>query len=130
MLKLPWFVCLLVATILGGIWGAIPGFFKAYFNINEVITSIMFNWIGLYLVNELIYQNGTGPMYEDVYKRQVLLTGKKLESGRSILFCWTKKQQNRSRRCRRPPNRRPSAGRSCARSGRGCSVCILSLIHI
>ena len=33
------------------IWGAIPGFFKAYFNVNEVITSIMFNWIGLYLVN-------------------------------------------------------------------------------
>ncbi len=64
MLKLPWFVCLLVATLFGGIWGAIPGFFKAYLNINEVITSIMFNWIGLYLVNELIYQNGTGPMYD------------------------------------------------------------------
>ena len=44
MLKMPWFVCLLAATLLGGIWGAIPGFFKAYFNINEVITSIMFNW--------------------------------------------------------------------------------------
>ena len=64
MLKLPWFVCLLAAALLGGLWGAIPGFFKAYFNINEVITSIMFNWIGLYLVNELIYQNGTGPMYD------------------------------------------------------------------
>ena len=64
MLKLPWFVCLLAAAILGGLWGAIPGFFKAYFNINEVITSIMFNWIGLYLVNELVYQNGTGPMYD------------------------------------------------------------------
>ena len=64
MLKMPWFVCLLAATLLGGIWGAIPGFFKAYFNINEVITSIMFNWIGLYLVNELVYQNGTGPMYD------------------------------------------------------------------
>ena len=64
MLKLPWFVCLLVATLFGGIWGAIPGFFKAYLNINEVITAIMFNWIGLYLVNELIYQNGTGPMYD------------------------------------------------------------------
>lgn len=64
MLKLPWFICLLVATIMGGIWGAIPGFFKAYLNINEVITSIMFNWIGLYLVNELIYQYGTGPMYD------------------------------------------------------------------
>ena len=55
MLKLPWFVCLLVAAVLGGLWGAIPGFFKAYFNINEVITSIMFNWIGLYFVNELVY---------------------------------------------------------------------------
>ena len=64
MLKLPWFICLLVAAVLGGLWGAIPGFFKAYFNINEVITSIMFNWIGLYLVNELVYQNGTGPMYD------------------------------------------------------------------
>ena len=64
LLKRPWFVCLLVATLFGGIWGAIPGFFKAYLNINEVITSIMFNWIGLYLVNELIYQNGTGPMYD------------------------------------------------------------------
>ena len=32
MLKLPWFVCLLVAAILGGaVWGAIPGFFKAVF---------------------------------------------------------------------------------------------------
>lgn len=64
MLRLPWFICLLVATLMGALWGAIPGFFKAYFNINEVITSIMFNWIGLYLVNELIYQNGSGPMYD------------------------------------------------------------------
>ena len=59
----------------------------------------------------------------------VLLTGKKLESGRSILFCWTKKQQNRSRRCRRPPNRRPGAGRSCAPSGRGSSACRLLRRH-
>ena len=64
MLKLPWFVCLLVAAVLGGLWGAIPGFFKAYFNINEVITSIMFNWIGLYLVNEIIYGRGSGVMYD------------------------------------------------------------------
>ena len=64
MLKLPWFVCLIAATLLGGLWGAIPGIFKAYLNINEVITAIMFNWIGLYIVNELIYKNGTGPMYD------------------------------------------------------------------
>ena len=76
--RCPGIVCLIVATILGGIWGAIPGFFKAYFNINEVITSIMFNWIGLYLVNELIYQNGTGPMY-DVRNTRTLNLGKSAE---------------------------------------------------
>ena len=84
MLKLPWFVCLLVATILGGIWGAIPGFFKAYFNINEVITSIMFNWIGLYLVNELVYQNGTGPMY-DVRNTRTLNLGKNADLAQSVI---------------------------------------------
>ena len=84
MLKLPWFVCLLVAAVLGGLWGAIPGFFKAYFNINEVITSIMFNWIGLYLVNELIYQNGTGPMY-DVRNTRTLNLGKNADFAQSII---------------------------------------------
>ena len=84
MLKMPWYVCLIVATILGGIWGAIPGFFKAYFNINEVITSIMFNWIGLYLVNELIYQNGTGPMY-DVRNTRTLNLGKSAELSQSLI---------------------------------------------
>ena len=63
MLKLPWWVCLLAAAIGGAIWGAIPGIFKAYLNVNEVITAIMFNWIGLYGVNTLIYQGGTGPMF-------------------------------------------------------------------
>ena len=63
VLHLPWYVGLLAATIMGGLWGAIPGIFKAYLNINEVITSIMFNWIGLYLVNEIIYGNGMGVMY-------------------------------------------------------------------
>ena len=84
MLKLPWFVCLLAAAILGGLWGAIPGFFKAYFNINEVITSIMFNWIGLYLVNELIYQNGTGPMY-DVRNTRTLNLGKSAELSKALI---------------------------------------------
>ena len=84
MLKMPWYICLIVATILGGIWGAIPGFFKAYFNINEVITSIMFNWIGLYLVNELVYQNGTGPMY-DVRNTRTLNLGKSAELSQSLI---------------------------------------------
>ena len=63
VLKLPWWACLLASAVGGAIWGAIPGFFKAYLNVNEVITAIMFNWIGLYGVNTLIYQGGSGPMY-------------------------------------------------------------------
>ena len=64
VLQLPWYLCLLAAMVLGAIWGAIPGFFKAYLNINEVITSIMFNWIGLYMVNDIMYGKGKSPMYD------------------------------------------------------------------
>ena len=64
VLGMPWWVCLLVSAAFGALWGAIPGIFKAYLNINEVITSIMFNWIGLYLVNEIIYGRGSGVMYD------------------------------------------------------------------
>ncbi|MBE5799855.1 MAG: ABC transporter permease [Clostridiales bacterium] len=64
VLQLPWYLCLLAAMVLGAIWGAIPGFFKAYLNINEVITSIMFNWIGLYMVNDIMYGKGQSPMYD------------------------------------------------------------------
>ena len=63
VLKLPWYLCLLAAALGGAIWGAIPGIFKAFLNVNEVITSIMFNWIGLYAVNTMIYQQGAGPMF-------------------------------------------------------------------
>lgn len=60
---LPWWACLLAATLFGALWGAIPGLFKAYLNINEVITSIMFNWVGLYAVNTIIYNRGNGIMF-------------------------------------------------------------------
>jgi len=64
VLQLPWYLCLLAAMVLGALWGAIPGFFKAYLNINEVITAIMFNWIGLYMVNDIMYGKGKSPMYD------------------------------------------------------------------
>ena len=44
----------------------------------------MFNWIGLYLVNELIYQNGTGPMY-DVRNTRTLNLSKNAEYAQSII---------------------------------------------
>ena len=40
----------------GGLLGAISGALKAYCNVNEVISCIMLNWIGLYLVNMLLTQ--------------------------------------------------------------------------
>ncbi|MBE6008621.1 MAG: ABC transporter permease [Lachnospiraceae bacterium] len=49
--KMPWFVCLIAAMIAGAVWGFFPGLFKSIFNVNEVITAIMFNWIGLFAVN-------------------------------------------------------------------------------
>ncbi len=54
-----WIACCLAAIIGGMLWGAIPGIFKALLNINEVITSIMFNYIGMYVVDELISSNAT-----------------------------------------------------------------------
>ena len=63
ILKMPWWACLILAALGGAVWGAIPGIFKAFLNVNEVITAIMFNWIGLYAVNTLIYQQGSGPMF-------------------------------------------------------------------
>ena len=52
--QMPWYVCLLVAMVGGAVWGLFPGLFKALFNVNEVLTAIMFNWIGMNLVNFLI----------------------------------------------------------------------------
>ncbi len=71
MLPMPrpinWIVCCLAAIAGGALWGAIPGIFKALLNINEVITSIMFNYIGMYIVDELVRNNAV--MYVAVKAR-------------------------------------------------------------
>lgn len=46
-----WIVCVLVGCLFGAAWGFIPGFLKACYNVNEVIASIMLNYIGMYAVN-------------------------------------------------------------------------------
>ena len=50
----PWYVCLLLAIAAGALLGAFSGVLKAYCNVNEVISGIMLNWIGLYTVNILL----------------------------------------------------------------------------
>ena len=48
-----WILAFLAAVAAGALWGCIPGLFKAYLNVNEVITSIMTNWIAANLVTLL-----------------------------------------------------------------------------
>jgi len=45
---------LICSLLTGAIWGAIPGLLKAFRNVHEVISSIMTNWIGIFLVSYLI----------------------------------------------------------------------------
>ena len=42
---LPWPVCILLAIMGGAIVGSIPGLLKAFFNVNEVLSAILLNWI-------------------------------------------------------------------------------------
>ena len=62
-----WIACVLAGMIGGMIWGIFPGFFKAFLNVNEVITAIMFNYIGMYLVDMWVTSNAT--MYDAVRAR-------------------------------------------------------------
>ncbi|MBO5069202.1 MAG: ABC transporter permease, partial [Roseburia sp.] len=49
-----WFPCMILAAAAGAAWGFLVGVLKAYFNVNEVISGIMLNWIGLYLTNMIL----------------------------------------------------------------------------
>lgn len=51
---LHWVVGILAGMVAGGLWGLVPGVFKALFNVNEVISSIMMNYIGMYGINLMI----------------------------------------------------------------------------
>ena len=61
---LPGFILMplvLLAGALGGaIWGAIPGFFKANYNVNEILSTIMLNLVAVQVMNYLL----AGPMVD------------------------------------------------------------------
>ena len=48
---LVWLLALIMGTLAGAVWGVIPGFFKAFLNVNEVIVCIMTNWIAASVVS-------------------------------------------------------------------------------
>ena len=51
----------MIAGFIGGaIWGGIPGLLKAYFDVNEILSTVMMNAIAVYLMNFLL----RGPMID------------------------------------------------------------------
>ncbi len=51
---------LLAGCVGGGVWGAIPGAFKAYFSVNEILSTIMLNLVAVQLMNYLL----AGPLID------------------------------------------------------------------
>lgn len=56
-------VAIIIAAIVGGaIWAAVPGLLKALFNVHEVVSCIMMNWIGYWIVYYVVkdyFPNGS-----------------------------------------------------------------------
>jgi simple sugar transport system permease protein len=53
-------LAMLAGFVGGGIWGGIAGFLKAYFNVNEILSTVMMNAIAVQLMNFLL----RGPMID------------------------------------------------------------------
>ncbi len=51
---------LLAGAVGGGAWGAIPGAFKGYFGVNEILSTIMMNLVAVQLMNYLL----AGPLVD------------------------------------------------------------------
>lgn len=51
---------LLAGAVGGAIWGAIPGSLKAYFNVNEILSTIMLNIVAVQIMNYLL----SGPLVD------------------------------------------------------------------
>lgn len=81
-------LALIAGAIAGGLWASVAGYLKAKRGVNEVITSIMMNWIALYLANLVVRQF-------------LLLTGEnrseQIQSSASISIDWLSQMMNNSR---------------------------------
>ncbi|HOD61555.1 MAG TPA: ABC transporter permease [Bacilli bacterium] len=52
-----WILSFVAGFLAGALWGVIPGVFKAFLNVHEVITCIMTNWIAANIVTSLFDNN-------------------------------------------------------------------------
>lgn len=47
-------LCILVSMIVGGLWALIPGILKAYYNVNEICTTILLNYVAIFITSYLV----------------------------------------------------------------------------
>jgi general nucleoside transport system permease protein len=57
-----WIVAIICGALAGALWGFVPGILKALSNVNEVVATIMMNFIGMYLVMYMIKANVLNPL--------------------------------------------------------------------
>lgn len=83
-------ICALIAGFLGGaVWGLIVGFLKVRFGANEVITTVMLNYVAMYVVQWAVCGPIQDPnsnaaqtiMFDSAYWMHSILPGTKLHSG-------------------------------------------------
>jgi len=54
------FAAMVAGFLGGGLWGGIPGFLKAYFRVNEILSTVMMNAIAVQIMNYML----RGPMID------------------------------------------------------------------
>lgn len=59
-------LAMLLAALAGAVWGGIPGVLKAYFNVNEILSTVMMNAIAVQLLNFVL----TGPMIDPIQSQK------------------------------------------------------------
>ena len=87
---LVWIIALLMGMMAGACWGAIPGFLKAYLNINEVLACIMTNWIAANAVTWVFDVSNLKNMLEStksgyIYKTSTILNDVVIDGVRSTV---------------------------------------------
>jgi ABC-type uncharacterized transport system permease subunit len=55
-------IAMLAGSLGGAIWGGLPGVLKAYFNVNEILSTVMMNAIAVQIMNYML----RGPMIDPV----------------------------------------------------------------
>lgn len=62
-------VMMLASILAGGLWASVSGWLKAKFNVHEVVSSIMMNWIAFWSVYYIVPQYFKGPFLETESRR-------------------------------------------------------------